>query len=76
VREKQIARLQKIRQQRDPVKAEEAKRLLYKAYSNKENIMPALIEAAKAYLSAGEIAEIERQAGRKEEVYHLSFLCG
>jgi len=62
MRDKQIARLNKARQMRDPARVEQAKRMLYEAFQSGKNMMPTLIEAVKAYLSSGELAEVCRQA--------------
>ena len=62
-RDKQIARLNGVKKERDHGKAEKAKRLLEDAYRDRINIIGPMIEAVKAYLSIGEIVEI------REKVY-------
>lgn len=61
-RDKQIRRLEKTKSQRDPEKVEEAFRLLKHVYRSRDNIVPAMIEAVKAYLSIGEICKIREDA--------------
>ncbi len=60
--EKQIARLNKVRKERDNVKVEAIKKKLIEAFKGNENIVPYLIEAAKSYLSAGEIHQCRVEA--------------
>jgi len=67
--EKQIARLNKVRKLRDNVKVEAMKKTLINAFKSKENIVPYLIEAAKAYLSAGEIHQCRAAAVGEEACY-------
>jgi methylmalonyl-CoA mutase N-terminal domain/subunit len=57
-RDKQIARLEKIKRERDAQQVEAAKKLLVEAYRARANIVPPMIEAAKACLSIGEIAAL------------------
>lgn len=53
---RQIARLKKVRADRDPVRAEKAiAELLRVARNEEENLMPATIEAVRAHVSMGEI---------------------
>lgn len=61
-REKQIARLRKIRAERDPVEADRAKERLAQAYREKVNIIPPMLEAVRACLSIGEIARVREEA--------------
>lgn len=74
LRERQIERLNKVKRERDQARAEAAKQGLYEALKKGENIMPALIEAAKAYLSHGEIAQICCQFWGQQESY--TYFCG
>jgi methylmalonyl-CoA mutase N-terminal domain/subunit len=60
-RDKQIARLRRVRAARDPGLAEAAKRQLAAAYRERVNIILPMVEAVKAYLSIGEIARIREQ---------------
>lgn len=56
--QKQIERLNKVRRERDNSKVEWAKKMLYDVFKSRENMMPALIEAVKTYISAGEIMKV------------------
>ena len=64
-RDKQIGRLRAVRARRDPALVEAATRRLGEAYRARENIVPPMLEAVKAYLSIGEIARV-REAARGE----------
>ncbi len=64
-RDKQVRRLEAARRARDPERAEAAKRRLRAAYEARENIVPPMLDAVKAYLSIGEIARV-REAARGE----------
>ncbi|MEK7386409.1 MAG: methylmalonyl-CoA mutase family protein [candidate division NC10 bacterium] len=64
-RDKQIGRLQAARARRDRARVEAATRRLGEAYQTRENIVPPMLEAVKAYLSIGEIARV-REAARGE----------
>ncbi|KAA0224284.1 hypothetical protein EDM76_13180, partial [bacterium] len=57
-REKQMARLETVKQRRDPATVQAASDRLVRAYSNRENIVEPLIGAVKAYLSIGEITSL------------------
>jgi len=57
VRRKQMERLNKIKSERDQKKVEEALRRLEKAAEKGENIMPAMMEAVKAYATVGETTQ-------------------
>ncbi|MBI4730151.1 MAG: methylmalonyl-CoA mutase [Acidobacteria bacterium] len=83
VRDKQIARLARARAQRDPVAVERATLRLRRAFAEGENVLPAYIEAAAAYMSAGEVARVCREmlgetrdyfvfGGRADASYPLS----
>jgi len=58
---RQVARLNKLRQTRDNAKVEAALNALRSASSSNENVMPYLIEAAKAYATLGEITDVIRE---------------
>src|SRR5690606_3677468 len=59
---RQIARLQQVRRERDPERAEAAmKNLLAVASDPGANLMPATIDAVKAHLSMGEITAALRE---------------
>jgi methylmalonyl-CoA mutase N-terminal domain/subunit len=55
VQRRQIERLKRVRAERDNVAVKEALDWLRNAAENNENVMPAIIEAVKAYASVGEI---------------------
>lgn len=57
-REKQVARLETTKRERDPVAAEAAKVRLAGAYRARENLVEPVIAAVKAYLSIGEITSL------------------
>jgi len=61
-RDKQIVRLRAVRARRDPARVEAATRRLGEAYRARENIVPPMLEAVKAYLSIGEIARVREAA--------------
>ncbi len=69
IAEKQISRLNRIRRERDQARVEEVKRALLEAFRSQDNIIPPLIEAAKAYLTLGEISDVRIAALGKEAVY-------
>jgi methylmalonyl-CoA mutase N-terminal domain/subunit len=59
--ERQVARLQKLRLERDNEKARETLTALRHACENNQNVMPYLIDAAKAYVTLGEITDVMRE---------------
>ena len=63
--EKQINRLNKVRNERDNAKLDHAKAKLIRTMEKEENMMPALIDAVKCGLTRGEFA------GIKAEVHNL-----
>ena len=58
---KQVASLQKLRKTRDNKKAEERLNKLQHYAEKDENLMPAIIEAVKAYATLGEICSVLRK---------------
>ncbi len=58
VQRRQIERLKKVRTERDNRAVERALQRLADAAQNKQNTMPYILEAVKAYASVGEIMEI------------------
>ena len=59
--EKQICRLQEVRKQRDAVQVKKAlEQLRAKAHAD-ENLMPAILEAARVYATVGEICDVFRE---------------
>jgi methylmalonyl-CoA mutase, N-terminal domain len=59
--DKQIARLNKVRAERDPGKLKIAQNTLYNAIENGQNMIPFLIEAVRTGLTRGEYAGILSQ---------------
>jgi len=60
VEEEQIARLQKLKRERDNRKVREVLEKLHYAAEKNENLMPTIIEAVKAYATLGEICDVLR----------------
>jgi len=60
VERRQIERTRKIKQERDNERVRRCLEELRKAIENKENTMPYILEAVKAYASVGEIMEVFR----------------
>ncbi len=58
--ERQVARLEQVRKERDDEKVGRALRALEKATREDENVMPYLIDAAHAYATLGEIMDVFR----------------
>jgi methylmalonyl-CoA mutase N-terminal domain/subunit len=56
----QIARLQKLKRERNNKKVKEALDKLHHAAEKDENLMPTIIEAVKAYVTLGEMTEVLR----------------
>jgi len=78
-RDKQIARLEKVKRERDAQKVEAAKKRLVEAYEARENIIEPMMEAVQAYLSIGEIVELLAAVHGLDELekrhgFYLSFL--
>ncbi|MDH5482841.1 MAG: methylmalonyl-CoA mutase family protein [Candidatus Bathyarchaeota archaeon] len=61
VEKEQVARLQKLRRERDNKKVKEVLEKLHYAAEKDENLMPTIIEAVKAYVTLGEITEVLRK---------------
>jgi len=60
IEEKQIARLKKLKQERDNQKANKVLSSVRDAARSDQNIMPVLVEAVKAYATVGEISDALR----------------
>jgi methylmalonyl-CoA mutase N-terminal domain/subunit len=72
VEARQIERLQELRRSRDEARWQRALDGLQKAATAKENLMPPLIEAVKAYATVGEIcAALKEVFGEYEEPLEL-----
>ncbi len=61
VREKQIARLKKVKAARDPEQVKKALRRVEQDCAAKVNIFPAVLEAVNAYATVGEITDAMRR---------------
>jgi methylmalonyl-CoA mutase N-terminal domain/subunit len=70
--ERQIARLNRLRLERDNERVAESLRALADACARTENTMPYLIDAASAYATLGEITDVMRQTfGIYHEPVHI-----
>lgn len=58
--QRQVARLQQLRQERDQSAVDAALANLRVVCESKENVVPAVLEAVKAYATVGEIADVWR----------------
>jgi len=61
VEKEQLARLQKLRRERNNAKVKEVLDKLHDAADRDENLMPTIIEAVKAYATLGEICGVLRE---------------
>jgi len=61
VEEEQIARLQKLRRERDNQKVKQILQKLHDEAEKNVNLMPTIIEAVKAYATLGEICDVLRE---------------
>jgi methylmalonyl-CoA mutase N-terminal domain/subunit len=61
VEKQQVAGLQKLRRERNNAKVKQALRNLHNDADTNANLMPAIIEAVKAYATLGEVTEVLRQ---------------
>jgi methylmalonyl-CoA mutase N-terminal domain/subunit len=57
----QVERLERVRQRRDPDVLAAALERLHEDARAKRNVMPALVEAVKAYATVGEMAQVFRE---------------
>lgn len=70
--EKQVARLNKVREERDADRANKAMQAIREACQNEENVMPHLVEAAHAYVTLGEMTDVMREVyGLYQEPLHI-----
>ena len=67
-RDKQIARLERVKRERDPDRWQAARRRLIEAYRNRENIVAPALEAAEAYMSIGEMCAALASVGGEQEL--------
>ena len=75
IKDKQIARLNKVRRERDSDKLNKAMMRLTDALKASENIMPPLIEAVKCYMSQGEWVRLEAEATGQQPLYLRDANC-
>jgi methylmalonyl-CoA mutase N-terminal domain/subunit len=69
VEEEQVARLHKLKRERDNRKVKQVLEKLHYATEKDENLMPTIIEAVKAYATIGEICDVLRKVyGEYEEL--------
>ena len=61
VQRRQIERLKKVKAERDSQAVKEALDWLKSAAENNENVMPAILEAVKAYATVGEIMKVLKE---------------
>ncbi|WP_332898642.1 methylmalonyl-CoA mutase family protein [Haladaptatus sp. CMSO5] len=61
VQEKQLTRLAEVKAERDDEEVEATLSALDEAIENGENVMPAIIDAVKAYVTMGEIMDVFKQ---------------
>ena len=61
VAEMQIARLNKVRRERDDNRVKECLKAVKDAALGKDNLMPPIIDAVRAYASVGEICDVLRE---------------
>jgi methylmalonyl-CoA mutase N-terminal domain/subunit len=70
--ERQVARLQELRMERDNVRVDETLGALSEAAKGDENLMPYLLDAVRAYATLGEITDVLRDVfGVYEEPTHI-----
>jgi methylmalonyl-CoA mutase N-terminal domain/subunit len=58
--EEQKARVRAVRARRDPKRAAAAKEALDRAAAGRDNLMPAIVEAVRSYVTLGEISDVLR----------------
>ena len=73
IRDKQIARLNRVKAERDPGPVERAAVRLREAFGSGENVIPAFIEATAAYMSGGEVAQVCRDVLGDTDDYFYYF---
>jgi methylmalonyl-CoA mutase N-terminal domain/subunit len=73
IRDKQIARLNRVKAERDPQPVERARLRLREAFGSGQNVLPAFIQATAAYMSGGEIAQVCRDVLGDTEDYFYYF---
>jgi methylmalonyl-CoA mutase N-terminal domain/subunit len=69
VEEQHLARLRKVKRERDNAKAKQLLDTLHDEVEKDKNLMPTIIEAVKAYATLGEICDVLREVyGEYKEV--------
>ncbi|MGZ0748059.1 acyl-CoA mutase large subunit family protein [Haloparvum sp. AD34] len=72
-RERQLARLESVKEDRDDEEVEATLSALADAIESDENVMPYIVDAVKAYATMGEIMEVfEREHGQYREKIGLA----
>jgi methylmalonyl-CoA mutase N-terminal domain/subunit len=70
--ERQINRLERLRAERDNEQMQSSLDALRDACANDKNVMPYLVDCAKAYATLGEITDVMREAfGIYREPVHI-----
>ncbi|MGJ3237690.1 MAG: acyl-CoA mutase large subunit family protein [Anaerolineae bacterium] len=70
--DKQVNRLNQVRENRDAARANKALDALRQACQSEQNVMPHLIEAAHAYVTLGEMTDVMREVfGLYKEPLHI-----
>jgi methylmalonyl-CoA mutase N-terminal domain/subunit len=69
--DRQVARLNKVRADRDSGKAEAMLKRLDEAAQSEENLMPVLIESVENYVTIGEICAVLRRVFGEQREYHV-----
>jgi methylmalonyl-CoA mutase N-terminal domain/subunit len=69
-RDRQLARLERVKEERDDGEVEAALAAIDEAITDDANVMPAIIDAVKAYATMGEIMEVfeERHGAYQEKI--------
>jgi methylmalonyl-CoA mutase N-terminal domain/subunit len=67
-RDKQVARLERVKRDRDPAAWEAARQRLVDAYKQRQPIMRPAIEAAEAYMSIGEMVDALAAVNGEQEL--------
>jgi len=70
--QRQVSRLNQLRRERDNEKVQASLNALRRATENHENVMPYLIDCAKAYATLGEMTDVMREVfGLYQEPVHI-----
>jgi methylmalonyl-CoA mutase N-terminal domain/subunit len=72
-RDRQLARLERVKEERDDAEVQATLDALDEAIESDENTMPYIVDAVKAYATMGEIMEVfEAQYGEYQEKIGLA----